>query len=122
MWLPRRFLAAGGVAAIDLVHGAVTGTLEGRAFATACAGPAASSCPRWSYRGSLVFCRKMGQIGESPLARVDARGRYEITLRAGRYALIPAPGKPNVVMVKPRWVVIPGGRTTLGIDGGNATF
>jgi hypothetical protein len=103
--------------------GAVKGTLEGLVFTTACAGPAASSCPRRSYRGSLVFCKKMGQIGFCPSARVDARGRYEITLRAGRYALIPAPGTRNVVIVKPRWVSIAGGRvTTLDINGGNAAF
>jgi hypothetical protein len=75
------------------------------------------------YRGSLVFCRTMGQIGPCPSAEVDARGRYEITLRAGRYALIPAPGKRNVVLVKPRWVSIAGGQvTTLDINGGNAVF
>jgi hypothetical protein len=45
----------------------------------------------------------MGQIGHCPSARVDARGHYEITLRAGRYALIPAPGKRNVVIVRPQW-------------------
>jgi len=38
--------------------GAVKGTLEGRVFTTACGGPAASSCRRQTYRGSLVFCKR----------------------------------------------------------------
>jgi len=64
-----------------------------------------------------------GQIGLCPSARVDDRGRYAITLRAGRYALVPAPGRRNVVMVTPRWVWIEAGRvTTLDINGGNAMF
>jgi hypothetical protein len=105
------------------LRGAVKGTLEGRVFTTACGGPAASSCRRQAYRGSLVFCKRMGQIGFCPSARVDGRGRYAITLTAGRYALVPAPGSRNVVMVTPRWVWIAAGRaTTLDINGGNATF
>ena len=65
----------------------------------------------------------MGQIGLCPSAHVDDRGRYAITLRAGRYALVPAPGRRNVVMVTPRWVWIAAGRvTTLDITGGNAMF
>jgi len=104
-------------------RGAVKGTLEGRVFTTACGGPAASSCRRQTYRGSLVFCKRMGQIGLCPSAHVDDRGRYTITLRAGRYALVPAPGRRNVVMVTPRWVWIAAGRvTTLDINGGNAAF
>lgn len=104
-------------------RGAVKGTLEGRVFTTACGGPAASSCRRQAYRGSLVFCKRMGQIGLCPSAHVDDRGRYAITLRAGRYALVPAPGRRNVVMVTPRWVWIAAGRvTTLDITGGNAMF
>jgi hypothetical protein len=58
------------------------------------------------YRGELVFCRTMNQTGICPAARVNPHGRFVITLPRGRYALIPAPGKGNIVNVKPRWVVI----------------
>jgi hypothetical protein len=96
------------------------GVIKGRVFTTACGGPAAASCPLRVYRGSLVFCTKMGQIGPCPSARVDATGHYRIALRRGRHALIPAPGNGNVVEVKPRWVVVVAGRTrTLNINGGN---
>jgi hypothetical protein len=96
------------------------GVIEGRVFTTACGGPAASSCPLRVYRGSLVFCTKMGQTGPCPSAHVDATGHYRIALRRGRHALIPAPGNGNVVQVKPRWVVVVAGQTqTLNIDGGN---
>jgi hypothetical protein len=98
-------------------------TIEGRVFTTACAGPAAQSCATHNYRGSLVFCKTRNQIGPCPSARVDAAGRYAIRLRPGRYALIPAPGKGNVVAVKPRWVSVTAGRTTtVNIDGGNSMF
>jgi hypothetical protein len=77
---------------------------------------------RHNYRGSLVFCQTMNQIGFCPSAHVDRAGRYEIMLRPGRYALIAAPGKGNVVGVTPRWVVVGGGRTRVSISGGNSTF
>ena len=98
------------------------GTIEGRVFTTACGGPAATSCARHNYRGSLVFCKTMKQIGFCPSVRVDRTGHYEIRLKPGRYALIPAPGKDNVVMVTPRWVSVSAGRTTVSIDGGNSMF
>src|SRR4051812_12847569 len=63
------------------------GTIEGRVFTTACGGPAASSCVTANYRGSLVFCKTMNQIGLCPSAHVDRRGHYEIRLTPGRYAL-----------------------------------
>ena len=96
------------------------GTIEGRVFTTACGGPAASSCVTANYRGSLVFCKTMNQIGLCPSAHVDRRGHYEIRLTPGRYALIPAPGNGNVVRVKPRWVSVSEGRTTVRINGGNS--
>src|SRR6478752_5065119 len=80
------------------------GVIKGRVFTTACGGPAASSCPLRVYRGSLVFCTKMGQIGVCPSARVDATGHYRIALRRGRHALMSAPGNVIVVQVRPRWV------------------
>jgi hypothetical protein len=98
------------------------GTIEGRVFTTACGGPAAASCTSRNYRGRLVFCKTMNQIGLCPSARVDRTGHYAITLRPGRYALIPAPGRGNVVVVKPRWVSVVPGRTTVSIDGGNSMF
>jgi hypothetical protein len=98
------------------------GTIEGRVFTTACAGPAASSCVRHNYRGSLVFCQAMNQIGFCPSAHVDRAGRYEIMLRPGRYALIAAPDNGNVVEVTPRWVVVGDGRSRVSISGGNSTF
>ena len=98
------------------------GTVEGSVFTTACAGPAASSCVRHNFRGSLVFCQTMNQIGLCPSAHVDRRGHYEIRLTPGRYALIPAPGKGNVVWVKPRWVSVSAGRSTVRIKGSNAMF
>jgi hypothetical protein len=102
-------------------HRPVLGTVEGRVFTTACGGPAAASCAPQNYRGSLVFCKTMNEIGPCPSAHVDGTGHYEITLRAGRYAVMPAPGKANVVMVRPRWVSIGDGkRTTLNITGGNS--
>lgn len=81
-------------------HVPVEGTVQGRVFTTACGGPPASSCARENYRGSLVFCKTMNEIGPCPSAHVDGSGHYEITLRAGRYALIPAPGTANVVIVR----------------------
>ena len=54
----------------------------------------------------------MQQIGPCPSARVDATGHFRITLApAGRWALIPAPGRGNVVFVKPRWVSVGIGET-----------
>jgi hypothetical protein len=63
----------------------------------------------------------MSQIGPCPAARVTRAGRYEISLRhGGRFALIAAPGRGNIVSLTPRWVSVPAGRTTtLNIDGGN---
>lgn len=102
-------------------HGPGEGTVEGRVFTTICGGPPATSCAPGVYRGSLVFCRTMNEIGPCPSARVDGTGHYEITLRTGRYALLPAPGNGNVVMVRPRWVSIGDGTTTtLNINGGNS--
>jgi len=100
---------------------AVKGTVEGRVFTKACGGPAAISCSPDNYRGWLAFCETMNEIGPCPSARVDAAGHYRIALKAGRYALIPAPGNGNVVIVKPRWVQITAGRvTTLNINGGSS--
>jgi hypothetical protein len=97
------------------------GVIEGRVVTTVCGGLLLSGgCGPTPYRGSLVFCTKMGQIGVCPSARVDASGHYRIVLRRGRHALIPAPGNGNVVQVKPRWVVVVAGQTrTLNIKGGN---
>ena len=97
------------------------GVIQGRVVTTVCAGPQPSSAGcAFPYRGSLVFCSKMGQIGVCPSARVDASGHYRIRLPRGRHALIAAPGRGNVVSVKPRWVSVVGGQTqTLNINGGN---
>ncbi len=99
----------------------VASKIEGRVFTTACGGPSATRCAPSPYRGSLLFCRITSQIGPCLSARVDARGRYEVELQgAGRFALIPAPGRGNVVFVKPRWVVVAPDQTkVLDIDGGN---
>ena len=96
------------------------GTIQGRVLTTACGGPVVKdTCPPTNYRGSLLFCRTMNQIGFCPSAQVDATGHYQIVLKAGRYALIPAPSSGNVVGVKPRWVSVDIGQTTtLNIDGG----
>jgi hypothetical protein len=57
-----------------------------------------------------------------PVGRVDADGRYRIALMPGRYALVPAPGAGNQVIVKPPWVAVGEGQiTTLDIDGGSLT-
>jgi hypothetical protein len=85
-------------------HGPGTGTIEGRAYTAACGGLLAKDCAPRSFRGSLVFCRTMNEIGPCPTARVDAAGRYRITLAPGRWAVIPAPGSRDVVVVEPRWV------------------
>jgi hypothetical protein len=64
----------------------------------------------------------MGQIALCPSARVDADGRYRIGLPAGRYALVPTPGRGNAVVVTPRWVSVgPGATTTVDINGGSLT-
>jgi hypothetical protein len=99
----------------------VASKVEGRVFTAVCVGRSAARCAPTPYRGSLVFCRTMSQIGLCPSARVDRRGDYEIELPgAGRFALIPAPGRGNVVFVRPRWVVVSPGQTLrLDIDGGN---
>jgi hypothetical protein len=79
-------------------------------------------CGPTPYRGSLTFCRTMGQIGPCPSARADAEGRYRIRLPAGRYAVVPAPGRGNTVVVTPRWVSVgPGATTTLDINGPSST-
>jgi hypothetical protein len=80
-------------------------TVTGRAWTRDCGGPVGEAgCGPANYRGE-----------------VDARGRFRIALpRAGRWALIPAPGNGNVVVVKPRWVSVHLGRTTVvNILGGN---
>jgi hypothetical protein len=99
------------------------GVIEGRVVTTGCGGLYLSGgCGPTPYRGSLVFCRTMNQIGPCPSARVDADGRYRIALPGGRYALLPAPGAGNEVEVTPRWVSVGSGRTTtLDIDGGSLT-
>jgi hypothetical protein len=97
-------------------------TITGRVWTRACGGPVgAAGCGPTSYRGELVFCRSMSEKGICPAAKVDAWGRFRIALpRAGRWALIPAPGNGNVVFVKPRWVAVRLGRTTVvHILGGN---
>lgn len=96
------------------------GIVKGRVFTTACGGPAGSPCPLRVYHGSLAFCPTMHTKGPCPSARVDSTGHYTIALRPGRHALIPAPGNGNVVYVKPRWVVVQSGQTTIvNINGGN---
>jgi hypothetical protein len=95
------------------------GAIQGRVFTTRCG---VTTCGSTPYRGSLTFCRTMNQIGPCPSARVDADGRYRIALMPGRYALVPAPGAGNQVIVKPRWVAVGEGQmTTLDIDGGSLT-
>ncbi len=102
-----------------LTHDSSEGTIQGRVWTTACG---VTACHPTPYRGSLVFCRTMNQIGLCPSARVDADGRYRIALPGGRYALLPAPGAGNEVEVTPRWVSVGSGRTTtLDIDGGSLT-
>jgi hypothetical protein len=102
-------------------HGPSKGTIRGRAFTTAC-GPLSGSCGQTPYRGSLVFCRTMNEIGPCPSARVDASGRFQIRLMAGRYALVPAPGRSNVVDVTPRWVTVGMGQVkVITINGGSLT-
>jgi hypothetical protein len=97
-----------------------TGVVQGRVVTTVCGVIRMPGGCMYPYRGSLVFCSKMGQIGVCPSARVDASGHYRIRLPRGRHALIPAPGSGNVVSVKPRWVSVVGGQTqTLNINGGN---
>jgi hypothetical protein len=96
-----------------------TGTVTGRVFTRACGGPVASSCGPTPYRGVLVFCRTMNEIGFCPSVRVDARGHYRIRLEPGRWAVLPAPESGNVVGVRPRWVTVGSGKTTtLDIRGG----
>ena len=97
------------------------GVVEGRVITTACGGPPVSGgCDPTPYRGSLVFCTTMDQIGVCPSAHVDGTGHYRIALRHGRHALIPAPANGNVVQVKPRWVDVVAGKTTIvNIDGGS---
>ena len=123
-------LLAGVLAGCSLGNGVATqqpdvtggdGFIKGRVLTTACGGlPQPGGCAPTPYRGSLVFCAKMGQIGVCPSARVDATGYYRIALRPGRHALMMAPGKGNVVYVKPRWVVVQSGQTTtLNINGAN---
>jgi hypothetical protein len=100
-------------------HAAAKGTIQGRVSTNACG---ITTCDRTSYRGFLTFCRTMGQIGPCPSARVDAGGRYRIKLLAGRYALVPAPGRGDTVVVTPRWVSVgPGATRTLDINGGSLT-
>jgi hypothetical protein len=100
-------------------EGTSSGTIQGRVFTTACG---ITRCDPTPYRGSLTFCRTMGQIGFCPSVRVDADGRYRIRLPAGRYALVPAPGSGTTVVVTPRWVSVgPGATKRLGINGGSLT-
>ncbi len=97
------------------------GVVKGRVLTTACGGLLLpGGCAPTPYRGTLVFCSKMGQIGVCPSTRVDATGYYRIALRPGRHALMTAPGNGNVVYVKPRWVVVQSGQTTtVNINGAN---
>ena len=104
----------------SLTDGLSKGTIAGRVFTKACGGPVVvSSCDPTPYRGVLVFCRTMNEIGFCPSVRVDANGHYEITLKPGRWAMLPAPASGNFVGVRPRWVTVASGkRTTLNIRGG----
>jgi hypothetical protein len=97
--------------------------VAGLVYGTACAGgiipiphPPRMFCAI-PYRGELVFCRTMSQIGICPAARVNIHGHFVITLPRGRYALLPAPGKGNIVEVRPRWVTLTG-RGSLTIHAG----
>jgi hypothetical protein len=100
-------------------RGPEKGTIQGRVFTTACG---VTPCRPIPYRGSLTFCRTMGQIGFCPSAQVGADGRYRIRLPAGRYALVPAPARGNVVTVTHRWVSVgTGATTTLDINGPSST-
>lgn len=102
-------------------HSSAPGYLEGRVLTRACGGLASGgSCKPIPYQGEIVLCRKRDQLGPCPAARVNLAGRYRIKLPPGRYYLVSAPGKGNVVDVMPRWVVVTGGQTrTMNISGGN---
>jgi hypothetical protein len=104
-----------------LEHGPSKGTITGRVFTRACGGPVVvSTCDPTPYRGVLVFCRTMNEIGLCPSVRVDANSGFRITLLPGRWALLPAPQSGNSVGVKPRWVTVELGKTTtLNIRGGS---
>ena len=116
---PRPSAGAG----VPPTAGASKGTLTGRVSTRVCAGPAANSCTRIVYRGSLVFCRTMDEIGPCPSARVDATGHYRITLMPGRWAMIPAPWSGNVAGIEPRWVSVPIGKTeTLNVEGSGSVL
>ena len=92
----------------------------GRVFTRVCAGPAVRSCHPTPYRGVLVFCRTMNEVGPCPSVRVDKDGRYRIALAPGRWAMLPVPESGNVVGVRRRWVSVGPGRTaTLIIRGGS---
>ena len=98
------------------------GYLQGRVvtYGVSCALPTNERCGTIPYRGEIVLCRQKGQIGLCPGAHVDASGRYRIRLAPGRYYLVSAPAKRNLVAVKPRWVEVGGGQTrTVNIVGGN---
>ena len=99
--------------------GLSNGTITGRVFTKACGGPVMSSCDPTPYRGVLVFCRTMNEIGPCPSVRVDSKSHYRIALKPGRWAILPAPESGNVVGVRPRWVIVGSGKTTtLNIRGG----
>jgi hypothetical protein len=89
-------------------------------YTTQCTSRAATSCPPQAFRGSLLFCHGMDIAGPCTAARVGARGRYRLELPDGRYALIGAPARGNVVFVLWRWVRVgAGGVTTVNIHGRN---
>ncbi len=100
--------------------GAGVGRIEGRVYTTECTRKGDAPCPPQAFRGSLVFCHRMTSTGPCPAARVDGAGNYRIDLPAGRYALIGAPSRGNVVFVLWRWVQIAEGQvTTVNVHGGN---
>jgi hypothetical protein len=113
----------GGHAAQSVVrNGPRDGTLQGRVITQVCGGGLVivpvRSCQPTPYQGEIVLCRKKGEKGICPAARVDLTGRYRIKLPPGRYYLVAAPGRGNVVDVTPRWVEIGEGQVrTLNISG-----
>jgi hypothetical protein len=117
---PVRSTASGGATSAERsASPTAKAAVTGRAYTTQCVPRIAGRCPVTPYRGSLVFCVAMNQIGPCPGATVDADGRFALRLRPGRYALLPAPGSRNVVSIKPRWVSVAAPRTALRITGDN---
>lgn len=104
---------------MHVIAGVSVSIVSGRAFTSECAPRLSSKCVATPYRGYLNFCSSMNQIGPCPVARVEASGRFTIDLRPGTYALLPAPGRNNVVAIKPRWVSVTAPRTLLEVTGSN---